>query len=119
MEVKAKSRFIRISPRKVRKVVPLVKGKEVILALNILKFLPQKGAKILEKVLKSAIANAEHNYNLDKGNLKVKNILVDQGPSLKRYLPRAMGRATPIKKRTSHITVIVDEIEEKEKKERR
>lgn len=116
MDVKAKARFVRISPRKVRKVVPLIKGKDALSALNILKFLPQKGAKILEKVVKSAIANAEHNHNLDKASLKIKNVLVDQGPSLKRYLPRAMGRATPIKKRMSHITVIVNEIEKKEKK---
>lgn len=116
MEIKAKTRFIRTSPRKARRVANLIKGKGTTEAMNILKFLPHKGAKIIEKVLKSAIANAEHNYNLDKDNLKVGNILVDQGPSLKRFLPRAMGRATPILKRTSHITVIVKDIGEKEKK---
>ena len=109
MEVKAKTRYVRISPFKLRLPIDKVKGKPVEEALNTLKFMPVKAAGIIAKTLKSAVSNAEHNNELDVDNLKVKNIIVDQGPSMKRFRPRARGRATRILKRTSHITVIVEE----------
>jgi len=109
MEVKASAKYMRISPRKIHKLVGAVKGKPVESALNTLKFMPQKGAGILEKIIRSAVANADQNANVDIDLLVVRNILADQGPSLKRWRPRARGRATRILKRTSHITVILDE----------
>ncbi len=112
MEAKAVARFIRISPRKVRQVINLIKGKDVQEALTILKFTPKRSAKYIAKVLRSAVANAEHNNEMDPDNLYVANAYVDQGPTLKRFMPRAMGRADMIRKRTSHITVIVREKEE-------
>ena len=109
MEAKAVAKYIRISPRKAAQVADLVRGKSVGEAYAILKFTPNKGAAIIEQVLKSAVANAEHNYNMDVDKLYVSTIFVDQGPSLKRFNPRAMGRADGIMKRTSHITVMVSE----------
>ena len=109
MEAKAVAKYIRISPRKAAQVADLVRGKSVGEAYAILKFTPKKGAAIIEQVLKSAVANAEHNYNMDVDKLYVSTIFVDQGPSLKRFKPRAMGRADGIMKRTSHITVMVSE----------
>ncbi|PWM51897.1 MAG: 50S ribosomal protein L22 [Clostridiales bacterium] len=109
MEAKAVAKYIRISPRKAAQVADLVRGKSVGEAYAILKFTPNKGAAIIEQVLKSAVANAEHNYNMDVDKLYVSTIFVDQGPSLKRFKPRAMGRADGIMKRTSHITVMVSE----------
>lgn len=109
MEVKAKTRYARISPSKLRMPIDKVKGKPVEEALNILKFMQVKAAGIIAKTLKSAVSNAEHNNELDVDNLKVKNIFVDQGPSMKRFRPRARGRASRILKRTSHVTVIVEE----------
>ena len=109
MEAKAVAKYIRISPRKAAQVADLVRGKSVGEAYAILKFTPNKGAAIIEEVLKSAVANAEHNYNMDVDKLYVSTIFVDQGPSLKRFKPRAMGRADGIMKRTSHITVMVSE----------
>lgn len=109
MEAKAVAKFIRISPRKARQVVDLIRGKSVGEAYAILKFMPHKGAEIVENVLKSAVANAEHNYNMNVDELYISQAFVDQGPSLKRFKPRAMGRADGIKKRTSHITVMVSE----------
>ena len=109
MEAKAVAKYIRISPRKAAQVADLVIGKSVGEAYAILKFTPNKGAAIIEQVLKSAVANAEHNYNMDVDKLYVSTIFVDQGPSLKRFKPRAMGRADGIMKRTSHITVMVSE----------
>ncbi|MGI6551686.1 MAG: 50S ribosomal protein L22 [Clostridia bacterium] len=111
MEARAVARYIRISPNKVRQVVDLIRGKDIDEALAILKFLPKRAAAPVEKVLKSAIANAEHNYDMDAGNLYVAKVYVDQGPTLKRYKPRAFGRADLIRKRTSHITVVVSEKE--------
>lgn len=108
--VKATAKYVRISPRKARKVIDLVRGKLVNESLSILKFLPQKGARIISKVIKSAQANAENNFQMNKDRLIISSCYVNQGPSMKRYLPRAMGRATPIKKRLSHITIIVEEI---------
>lgn len=113
MEVKAKARFIRISPRKARKVVDVVRGKDVANAISILKFLNQRGAKVVEKLIKSVKSNAENNNALAADKLYIKKIYVDAGPSMKRFLPRAHGRATTILKRTSHITVVVEEKEEK------
>lgn len=107
MEVKAVAKHIRISPQKVRKIVGAIKGKHVENGLNSLRFMPQKASNIVEKVLKSAIANADHNNDLDVDSLIIKNIVVDPGPTLKRFKARARGRGTRILKRTSHITVIV------------
>ena len=109
MQAKAVAKYIRISPRKAAQVADLVRGKSVGEAYAILNFTPNKGAAIIEQVLKSAVANAEHNYNMDVDKLYVSTIFVDQGPSLKRFKPRAMGRADGIMKRTSHITVMVSE----------
>jgi len=109
MEVKAIARFVRISPQKVRKIVGAVKGKPVDAGLNILKFMPQKAAAIVEKALRSAVANADHNHDLDIDSLVVRNIIVDQGPTLKRFRARARGRGSRILKRSSHVTVVVAE----------
>ena len=109
MEVKASAKYMRISPRKVHKVLGAVKGKPVETALNNLKFMPQKAAGILEKVIRSAVANADQNPDIDIDVLVVRNVVADQGPVLKRWRARARGRATRILKRTSHITVILDE----------
>ena len=109
MEAKAVAKYIRISPRKARQVVDLIRGKSVAEAYAILKFTPNKGAELVENVLKSAVANAEHNYDMNVDDLYVSKAYVDQGPSLKRFKPRAMGRADGIRKRTSHITVMVSE----------
>lgn len=109
MEVKAVTRYVRIAPRKVRIVTELVKGKSAEEALTILKFLPKKAARLVSKTLQSAVANAEQNPNVDVDTLYIKRIYVDGGPSMKRWRARAMGRATRILKRSSHITVILDE----------
>ncbi|HRJ51198.1 MAG TPA: 50S ribosomal protein L22 [Candidatus Thiothrix moscowensis] len=109
MEVAAKLRFARISPQKCRLVADQVRGLPVDKALNILAFSPKKGAAMVKKVLESAIANAEHNEGADVDELCVKTIFVDQGPTMKRIMPRAKGRANRILKRTSHITVAVGE----------
>ncbi len=109
MEVKASAKYMRISPRKVHKLVGAVKGKPVEIALNTLKFMPQKAAGILEKVIRSAVANADQNSEVDIDLLVVRNVVADQGPTLKRWRARARGRASRILKRTSHITVILDE----------
>lgn len=112
MEAKAVAKYIRISPRKARQVMDLIRGKDVREALAILKFTPNKGAELIEKVLRSAVSNAEHNYEMDVDSLVVSRCYVDEGPTLKRFKPRAMGRADAIRKRTSHITVIVSEKKE-------
>ncbi|MBW2039367.1 MAG: 50S ribosomal protein L22 [Deltaproteobacteria bacterium] len=109
MEVTAKVRYVRTSPRKTRLVADLVRGKKVEEALNILAFTNKAFAKKLTKLINSAVANAQHNTNMDVDALWIKRIYVDGGPTLKRYMPRAMGRATMIRKRTSHITVVLDE----------
>ncbi|MDR6226952.1 50S ribosomal protein L22 [Desmospora profundinema] len=108
-QAKAVARYVRIAPRKARLVIDLIRGKSVGEALAILKFTPRAASPLIEKVLKSAIANAEHNYNLDPENLVVEKAMVDEGPTMKRFRPRAMGRASRINKRTSHITVVVSE----------
>ncbi len=109
MEVKAVTKYIRISPFKLRAPIEALKGKQVEDALNLLKFMPLKSAGIISKTLKSAIANAGHNNDMDVDDLIVKNIVVDHGPMLKRFRARARGRGARILKRTSHITVIVAE----------
>ena len=108
-EVKAVLKFVRISPQKVRKLVDAVKGKPAEAAIEMLKFMPQKGAAIVEKVMRSAVANAEQNHNLDIDTLVVKNVTADQGPTLKRFRARARGRGTRILKRTAHITVVLSD----------
>jgi len=107
MEASAKLSFARLSPRKTRLVVDLVRGKRIQDALTILRFSPQPSAKIVIKLLKSAVANAEQGGTADVDRLFVKAISVDGGPVLKRFTPRAMGRASRIRKPTSHITVVV------------
>ena len=109
MEVKAKLRFGRMAPRKARLVADLIRGKGSEEALNILTFTKKAAAKILIKLLKSAIANATQKKTIDVDRLYVKKITVDQGPTMKRFQPRALGRATTIRKRTSHINIVLDE----------
>ncbi|MCC8194466.1 MAG: 50S ribosomal protein L22 [Deltaproteobacteria bacterium] len=109
MEAKAVAKFIRVSPRKTRIVAKNVVGRPVEDALNVLRFTPQKGAQVIREVMKSALANAEHNTNMNVDALVVKEILVNEGPTWKRFMPRAQGRATSIRKRTSHVTVILAE----------
>lgn len=112
MEAKATAKFIRISPRKVRLVVDLIRGKKLQEARAILKYTPKRASAAVTKVVNSAAANAEHNQQADKEELFVTAIYVDQGPTLKRYQPRAMGRADVLRKRTSHITVVVGDKKE-------
>lgn len=109
---KAVAKTVRIAPRKARIVIDLIRGKQVGEAIAILKYTPRSASPIIEKVLKSAIANAEHNYDLDINKLVVEEAFVDEGPTLKRFRPRAQGRASAINKRTSHITVVVSEVKE-------
>ena len=103
----ATARMVRIPARKARLVIDLIRGKKVADALGILKFTPRKGAYLIEKVLNSAIANAENNFDLDVEDLYVSEAYVNEGPTLKRFRPRAKGSASPINKRTSHITIVV------------
>lgn len=108
MEARARARFVRISPRKTRIVVDMVRGKNAENALNILALSPKKAARIVTKLLKSAIANASRDGTIDVDSLFIKTIFVDQGPTLKRFRARAMGRGTRILKRTSHLTVTLE-----------
>ena len=109
MEARAVGKYIRISPQKARLVADVVRGMDVDQAITTLKFMPKKAAVILRQVIESAVANATQDDQVDVDNLFIKKIFIDGGPSLKRIRPRAMGRATGIIKRTSHITVILDE----------
>ena len=111
MEAKAVLKYTRISPRKVEIVLDLIRNKPVDLALAILKHTPKAACEDLEKLLKSAIANAENNFNLDRNTLYVSECYVCPGPMLKRIRPRAQGRAYRILKRTSHVTLVVKEKE--------
>ncbi|SRR5579884_559172 len=111
MEAKAVARYVRISPTKVRPVMALIKGKDVDEALAVLRFTPNRAARAVAKVLASAVANAEHNLELDRDTLRVSRAYVDSGPSVRRLMPRARGRADVFKKRSSHITVVVAERE--------
>lgn len=112
MQAKAIARYIRIAPRKVRLVIDLIRGKSVGDAVAILRHTPKAASPVVEKVLNSAVANAEHNYNMDVNQLVVSEVFADQGPTLKRFRPRAMGRASRIHKRTSHITLVLTEKKE-------
>ena len=107
MEIRAKARFVRISPQKIRLIMGQVRGKKVEEALNLLSFAPQRGARILKKLLDSAVANAQQNADTDVDALYIATVYADEGPTLKRWRPRAQGRATRIRKRTSHLTVIL------------
>lgn len=109
MQSKAVAKTVRIAPRKVRLILDLVRGKEVGEAISILKLTNKRSSPVVEKLVKSAVANAEHNYDMDIDNLYISEIYADEGPTLKRFRPRAQGRATKINKRTSHITVVVKE----------
>ena len=109
METRAVAKFVRISPRKIRLVMDQVRGKQVGDALNMLSFAPQRGARILKKLVNSAIANAEQNTSVDVDSLYIMRVYADEGPTLKRWRPRAQGRATSLRKRTSHLTVVLNE----------
>ncbi len=109
MEVIAKQRYVRISPQKVRMIADAIKGKPAEEAINALKFMPQKSAGIVEKIVRSAVANADQNTSIDVDDLFVRNLIVDQGPSMKRFRARARGRGARIIKRTAHITVVLAE----------
>lgn len=109
METKAVAKYIRISPQKARLVADIIRGMKADTAVTTLRFMPKKAARILRKVLESAVANADQRDSVDVDSLFVKEITVDGGPMLKRFSPRAQGRATRILKRTSHITIVVDE----------
>ncbi|ENH97784.1 50S ribosomal protein L22 [Gracilibacillus halophilus YIM-C55.5] len=112
MQAKAVAKSVRIAPRKARLVVDLIRGKEVGEAIAILKHTQRSASPVVEKLLNSAVANAEHNYEMNPDNLEIAQIYVDEGVTLKRFRPRAQGRATQINKRTSHITVVVSEKKE-------
>ena len=112
MEAKAIAKYVRMSPRKARLVANLIKGKDIQEAQAILRYTPNKAARVISKVMLSAAANAENNLGLDKANLIVKGAVIDHGPSIKRIKPRAQGRADRMVHRTSHVTVVVAEREE-------
>ncbi len=112
MQAKAVAKYVRVSPRKARIVVDKIRGKEVVDALDILRFNERAISEVVSKVVASAAANAEHKYGVRPENLVVKAAYVDEGPTMKRYRPRAKGSASPIMKRTSHITIIVATREE-------
>ncbi|HZB94450.1 MAG TPA: 50S ribosomal protein L22 [Herpetosiphonaceae bacterium] len=112
MQAKAVLRGVRMSPQKVRLVVDVVRGKPVDMALAILRNMPHKAADEVARTIKSAAANAENNFHMSPEDLRVATIFADEGPTVKRFSPRARGRANVIRKRSSHITVIVDDGEE-------
>ncbi|MBI3458811.1 50S ribosomal protein L22 [Candidatus Azambacteria bacterium] len=114
-EVKASLNHLRMAPRKVRLVADLIRGKSIVTAVNQLRFLVKKAGGPILKLLNSAIANAK-NLNLSNENFYIKQIIIDEGPALKRQRPRAMGRSNMIKKRTSHVTLVLNSKEEKDKK---
>lgn len=107
----ATAKTVRIAARKVRLVIDLIRGKSVAEALAILQFTPRGASPVVAKVLNSAVANAENNFDLDRQDLVVSEAYVNEGPTLKRFRPRAKGSASPINKRTSHVTVVVSEKE--------
>ena len=111
MEAKAHLKYARISPRKVKIVLDLIRGKDVAQAMAILKNTPKSASEYLTKLLRSAVANAENNFNMDASKLYVSECFVCPGPILKRIMPRAQGRAYRILKRTSHITIVLKEEE--------
>ncbi|WP_331828360.1 50S ribosomal protein L22 [Candidatus Blochmannia sp. SNP] len=107
MQTIARYRYIRSSAQKLRLIINMIRGKKVSQALNILEYTNKKSAKLVKKTLESAIANAEHNDGLNFNNLKIIKIFVDNGPTIKRIMPRAKGRSDKIMKRTSHLTIMV------------
>jgi len=109
MEVRAVAKNTGVSPRKVRLLVDMIRGKKVDTALTMLRFAPTPTAQVVAKVVKSAAANAENNFQMSPSDLKIVSIYVDEAPTMKRFRPRFGGRASPILKRSSHITVIVAE----------
>ncbi|GAA0123735.1 MAG: 50S ribosomal protein L22 [Clostridium argentinense] len=109
MEAKAIARYVRMSPMKVGIVLDLIRGKDVNEAFAILQYTPKDAAEVVNKVLKSAVANAENNLNLDRNRLYVASAYTGQGPTLKRFRPHAQGRAFRIRKKTSHITLVIKE----------
>lgn len=116
MEAKAKARFVRVTPQKARRVVDLIRGKQAVEAVAVLKFAPQAAAEPVLKTVQSAVANAvegakRNSERLDESDLFISEVFVDEGPTLKRFRPRAQGRAGRINKRTSHITVVVSQRE--------
>lgn len=112
MQAQAVARYVRIAPRKASLVLDLIRGKEVGEAIAILRYTPKAASPIIEKVLNSAIANAENNHDMNVDKLIIKEAYANQGPTLKRFRPRAMGRASRINKRTSHITIVLTEKKE-------
>ncbi len=116
MEIKAKARYIKMSSKKIRLIIDVVRGMDASSALSQLKFINKLATKPVEKLLNSAIANAVHNFDLDKDNLYIKEIRADEGPTVKRWRPRAFGRAGAIRKRSSHISIILSERVESKKK---
>ncbi len=118
MEVKAKLNFLRIAPRKVRLVADLVRGKKIEEAQDILSFTVKKSAQPILKLLNSAIANATNNFQLDSNNLYISEMRVDEGPKYKRWRARARGRADPIQKKSSHISLVLNEIKSEKKKKK-
>lgn len=112
MQAKAVAKQVRIAARKVRLVVDIIRGKQVGEAIAILRHTPKGASPVVEKLLNSAIANAEHNYEMDVNKLVISEAFVDEGVTLKRFRPRAMGRASRINKRSSHITIVVSEKKE-------
>jgi large subunit ribosomal protein L22 len=120
MEAKAQARFVRVTPQKARRVVDLIRGKQAVEAVAVLRFAPQAAGETVLKVVESAIANARVKADrageaFDAASLVVREAYVDEGPTLKRFRPRAQGRASQILKRTSHITVVVAPVEKKER----
>jgi len=109
MEAKAITKYVRISPYKVRQVMNLVRGKSVDDSLALLKYMPHKAAREVTRTIKSAAANAENNFDMEPTDLVVKTIYANEGPRFKRFLPRARGRVDTMRKPTTHITVIVDD----------
>lgn len=105
---KASARYVRMSPRKVRQVVDLIRNKDIGEALAILQLTPRASSQVIEKLVKSAVANGENNFDMDPDSLYIAECYVDQGPTLKRIRPRAQGRAFRIEKKTSHITIILN-----------
>jgi len=113
---RAQARFVRVTPQKARRVIDLIRGMNAADAQALLRFAPQAASEPIGKVLDSAIANASNNYNLDPRTLVVSQAFVDEGPTMKRFRPRAQGRASQILKRTSHITVVVESVPASQKK---
>lgn len=114
MEARAVEKYIRMSPRKIRYVVDMIKSKSIDDAIDILSFTPRAAAIVVKKAIKSAVTNATENHKMKEEDLFISRILVDEGPTLKRFKPRARGRANRIKKRTAHVSVFVSDGKEKE-----